>query len=148
MLTRLQQFFSERLQPGADADPEHGRNLAAAALLIEVARADFHIDGDEARLIERMLIDTLDLTPEEVAEIVDLARAEIDEGASLHQFTRLINEHYAIADKCHFMTQLWRVAACDGRIDDHEEHILRRLADLLHLRHSEFIQARHAALGE
>lgn len=147
MLSRIQQFFTEHLQPGVDPDHEHAINLAAAALLVEVARADFTIDDDEAAVIERLLVDTLGLSESEVAEIVDLAKAEIAQGSSLHEFTRLINEHYPIAEKRRFMEQLWRVAAADGRIDDYEEHLLRRLADLLHLRHPEFIKAKHSVVG-
>jgi len=146
MLARLQEFFGEHLAPGADSDPDHGRRLAAAALLIEVARADMRIDEGEAALVESLLVSTLGLARDEVDELVRLARAEIDEGASLHQFTHLINEHYAIEDKCRLMEQLWQVAWADGRIDKYEEQILRRLADLLHLRHAEFMQAKHAVL--
>ena len=147
MLTRLQDYFRRHLEPGADPDPEHAIRLAAAALLIEVARADVEVEEAEARLIERLLVETLDLDPREVDELVELAQAEIAEGASLHQFTHLINQHYDVADKRRFMEQLWRVAWSDGRIDDYEEHLLRRLAELLHLRHREFMQARHAVLG-
>ncbi len=147
MLARLQDYFRQHLEPGADPDPEHGINLAAAALLIEVARADVAVEEEEARLIERLLVDALGLAPAEVGELVQLAQDEIDEGASLHQFTHLINQHYGIADKRRFMEQLWRVAWTDGRVDAYEEHLLRRLAELLHLRHHEFMKAKHAVIG-
>lgn len=147
MLARLQEYFTTHLAPGADPDPRHGLNLAAAALLVEVARADFTIDDDEAGLIDALLADTLELRRDEIEELVGLARAEIDEGASLHQFTNLINQHYAIADKCKLMEQLWRVACADGRLDKYEEQLLRRLAELLHLRHGEFMQAKLAVTG-
>lgn len=148
MLSRLQEYFRDHLEPGSDSDAEHRINLAAAALLIEVARADVGVDEDEARVIERLLASTLALGDDEVADLVRLARAEIDEGASLHQFTHLINQHYGIADKRRFMEQLWRVAWSDGRLDRYEEHLLRRLGDLLHLRHHEFMKAKHAVVGE
>lgn len=148
MLAQLREYFRTHLEPGADPDPEHALNLGAAALLIEVARADDVIDDDEAGTIERLLVDTLGLTAAEVAELVELARAEIADGASLHQFTHLINQHYDIDARRRFMEQLWRVAWSDGRVDRYEEHLLRRLAELLHLRHHEFMKARHAVLGE
>ncbi len=147
MLAQLREYFRTHLEPGADPDPEHAIKLAAAALLIEVARADVAIDEAEARVVERLLVDTLGLESAEVAELVALAQAEIAEGASLHQFTHLINQHYGIDDKRRFMEQLWRVAWSDGRVDRYEEHLLRRLAELLHLRHHEFMKARHAVLG-
>ncbi|MDX1608957.1 MAG: TerB family tellurite resistance protein [Halofilum sp. (in: g-proteobacteria)] len=148
MLPRLQEFFRERLAAEADDDPVHRRNLAAAALLIEIARADFEFDAEEQRAIESLLTDTLELDEEEVAELVRLATEESREATSLHQFTRLINDSHSIAQKQQLMEQLWRVAFADGRIDRYEEQLLRRIADLLHLRHKEFMQAKHAAAGE
>lgn len=148
MLGRLQSYFRERLAPGADDDPEHRRNLAAAALLIEVARADFEFDDDEQRAIETLLEQTLHLTSEEIAELVRLAHDESRDATSLHQFTRLVNESHSLDDKKRLMEALWRVAYADGRLDKYEEQLLRRIADLLHLRHAEFMRAKHSAAGE
>jgi uncharacterized tellurite resistance protein B-like protein len=148
VLSRLQEFFSEHLASGADPDPQHRLNLAAAALLIEIARADVAVGEDEARLIETLLMETLELGAGEVGEIVQLAREEVEEGTSLHQFTHLINRHFEVAEKIRLMEQLWRVAWSDGRLDRYEEHLLRRIAELLHLRHGEFIRARLAVTGE
>lgn len=148
MISRLQSFFRERLAPDADDDPAHRRNLAAAALLIEVARADFDFDDAEQQTITGVLTATLDLTADEIAQIVDLAQEESREATSLHQFTRLINDSHELEDKKHLMTALWQVAYADGRLDKYEEQLLRRIGELLHLRHPEFIQAKHAAESE
>lgn len=148
MLARLQTYFADHLAPGADADADHAINLAAAALLIEIARADSEVDADEAATVDALLADTLALDPGEIAELVDLARAEIEGGASLFQFTHRINREYSIGDKRRLMEQLWRVAWADGRLDRYEEQLLRRLAELLHLRHSEFMRAKHAVIGD
>lgn len=145
MLPGLQSFFRERIASGDGGDAEHRRNLAAAALLIEVARADFDFDDGEQRAIETLLTDTLDLQPDEIEELVRLATEESREATSLHQFTRLINETHSLEEKRRLMQQLWHVAFADGRIDRYEEQLLRRVADLLHLRHKEFMQAKHAA---
>lgn len=148
MIPRLQEFFRERLADEGGGDIEHRCHLAAASLLIEIARADFDFDPDEHAAIETLLVDTLDLDPAEIAELVQLAGEESREATSLHQFTRLINENYSVERKRLLMEQLWRVAYADGRIDRYEEQILRRIADLLHLRHREFMKARHAAEEE
>lgn len=148
MLPRLQEFFRERIAVEGGGDIDHRCNLAAAALLIEVARADFDFDDDEQAAIEALLVNTLDLEADEIAELVQLATEESREATSLHQFTRLIHETYSIERKRLLMEQLWRVAYADGRIDRYEEQLLRRIADLLHLRHREFMKARHAAEEE
>ncbi len=145
MIDRLQAFFRERLAPEADDDPAHRRHLAAAALLVEIARADFDYSEDEQGAIRGALQTALALREDEVDELIEFARAEAEEATSLHQFTRLVNDSHSIDDKRNLMVDLWRVAYADGRLDAFEEHLLRRIADLLHLRHSEFMQAKHAA---
>ena len=145
MLSRLQSFFRERMEPGADTDPGHRRHLAAAALLIEIARADFDFDDDEQAAIRGVLRDTLSLAEAEIDELVDLAAEESRDATSLHQFTRLVNESHDIDEKRRLMEDLWRVAYADGRIDRYEEQLLRRIAELIHLRHAEFMKAKHAA---
>ena len=37
---------------------------------------------------------------------------------------------------------LWQGAYADGELSSIEEHIIRKIADLLHLRHSEYIQTK------
>lgn len=145
MLGRIQAFFQERLAPDAGQDPQHRRHLAAAALLVEVARADFEFDADEQQTIRKLLADTLALGAAEVDEIVRLAHEESRDATSLHQFTRLVHESHSLDEKKQLMEALWRVAYADGRLDKYEEQLLRRIGDLIHLRHAEFIQAKHAA---
>lgn len=148
MISRLQSFFRDRLDPDNGHDPVHRRNLAAAALLIEVARADFEYEEAEQQAIADVLTRTLDLSTAEVEEIVELAQEESREATSLHQFTRLVHDSHSLDEKKRLMTALWQVAYADGRIDKYEEQLLRRIAELLHLRHPEFIQAKHAAEPE
>lgn len=149
MLPRIQEFFREHLvsEGVGEAHRGHRLNLAAAALLIEIARADSDFDDEEQAAIESLLGDTLALGREEIADLVRLATEESREAISLHQFTRLINENYSLAEKVQLMEQLWQVAYADGRIDRYEEQLLRRIADLIHIRHSEFIRAKHSAGG-
>lgn len=37
---------------------------------------------------------------------------------------------------------LWQVALADGELANIEEHIIRKIADLLHLNHTEYIQTK------
>ena len=43
---------------------------------------------------------------------------------------------------------LWRVAYADGDLDKYEEHLVRRIADLIHVPHSVFIRMKHKAGGK
>lgn len=144
MLSRLKQLIS---QPDvADAIDESGRvQRAAAALLIEVARADFNADPAEIDSVRAALSAVFELDERELDELIDDVCREVEQSGSLHPYTSLIHGAWDEARKIELMRALWRVAFADGRIDRYEEHILRRIADLLYLRHQDFIRSKHAA---
>ncbi len=56
-----------------------------------------------------------------------------------------MNERYGQPERIALVRNLWRVAFADGDLDRHEEHLVRRVADLLHVRHSDFIRAKQEA---
>lgn len=142
MLKRLKELFAT---PEEDGRTEHDIHLAAAALLAEVARADHEQDEAEKEAMSALLARTLDLDKAEVAALMDRADSAVDEATSLYEFTRLVNDHYRPGDKRRLIEAMWQVAYADGHLDKYEEHIIRRVAELIYLPHAEFIQTKHAA---
>ena len=72
--------------------------------------------------------------------------AAVSENANdFYQFTSKLNQHYSLDDRIKIVTLLWQVAYADGELASIEEHIIRKIADLLHLRHSEYIATKIAA---
>ncbi len=149
MLRTLQQLFETRIRPEADsADPavsEHGLRLAAGALLVEMTRADHEVSSDERAATRGALQRAFGLSPSETEELLALAEAEADRAVSLHQFTHLINRHFSAERKRHVVELLWRVAYADGRLDKYEEHLVRKVAELLYVPHEQFIRAKYDA---
>jgi len=88
------------------------------------------------------LVRMLGTTQEQIDELIMLSREEVTEATSLYQFTREINEHFDEQKKLELMTGMWRVAFADGHLDKHEESIMRRVADLLHILHSDYIRCK------
>jgi len=119
--------------------------MAGAALLLEVAEADYKDDPAETEAIKAALEKEFVMGREEVAALLERARAETDGATDLFPYTRLLNEHCTREQKLSLLTAMWRVAFADGHLDKYEEHLIRRLAELLHLDHSEFIAAKQAA---
>jgi len=137
-------FQSESVeQPGSVTDP---LDLAAAALMVEVALADHHMADEELKHLKSSIMDFTTLSDDACTSLIDTAITEVDKATSLHQFTRLLNETFSLEQKNHLLVLLWKIAHADQVLDKQEEHIIRRIADLLHLRHSEFMQAKHKAL--
>ena len=116
--------------------------LAAAVLLVEIARADFHIDPRERAAIRRVLASAYDLRRDEAADLVARAEAAAEESVSLYEFTRPLNESLSPAGKVEIVEMLWRVAFADGRLDKYEEHQVRKTAELLYVPHRRFIRAK------
>lgn len=149
MLRAIQQFFDKQVSAATDGRDreraEHGYRLATAALLFEVSRADYDIKGAERDTVTAAVQRAFGLGAEETAELVRLAELEAEQSTSLHEFTTLINDHFSRAEKQHVVELLWQVAYADGDIDKYEEHLIRKIADLIHLPHRAFIQAKHHA---
>lgn len=128
-----------------EQDREHRQRLAAAALLVETARADFSEDASEAAALKTLLCETLALNETEVSELLNEASARLDKATSLYDFTRVINDHYTAARKLALITTMWRVAYADGRVDKYEEHLIRQVAELTYVPHSDYIRAKLTA---
>ena len=144
MINKIKAFFAKNVIE-ADDSSLSGDQLATAALLIEVMIIDGNLGEDELASISHTLSQMLELSSEQVDELILLSRDEVSEATSLYQFTREINNHFDHHKKIALMTAMWRVAFADGHLDKHEEGIIRRVSDLLHIRHSEYIQCKLTA---
>ncbi len=129
-------------------DVLHQLHLAAAALLFEMCRADFEIMDVERLSVRDAIRDTFKLTPQETRELLVDAEMHAEHAVSIQQFTCLINEHFQKTERIGVINCLWRVAYSDGVLNKHEEHLVRKVADLLHISHTDFIKAKHRVLAE
>lgn len=149
MIGKLQAFFNDFLNPqGAQAeqDPVHRVQLAVSALLLEIAVSDFESADQESQAIIQIVRSKFGLNQSEADELIALAEQEHHTSTDYFQFTRLINEHYYPSQKVELVELLWQVAFADGELHHYEEHVIRRLADLLHVSHRDFISAKHRTI--
>ncbi|MDP3535478.1 MAG: TerB family tellurite resistance protein, partial [Halomonas sp.] len=116
--------------------------LATAALLCEVMRADYDQSDAERAALKQMLTTRYQLSDSEVTELMALAEAEVDDAVDHYQFVSLIKQHYGYEQRCELVALMWQLAWADGSIDPLEEHRIRRLADLLHVSHGDFIRTK------
>lgn len=146
MLKSIQKFFEASIQPAAQAPQneasEHALQLATAALLIELTRADFKVEERERRTVENAIRRVFDLAEDETEELIRLAEEEADKSLSLYDFTHLIDRNFPSEKKKHIVELLWRIAFSDAELEQHEEYLIRKVAKLLHVRHEDFIDAK------
>ncbi|MBI3188100.1 MAG: TerB family tellurite resistance protein [Gammaproteobacteria bacterium] len=145
MLKKIQIYFETHfaLSDGDSASVEHQLNLAAAALLVEMTLQDEHVNDSEVNAVKKVMIDQLKLTADEAENLYALAHEERHQATDYHQFTRLIAQHYTQPQKIKLVEALWAVAFADNVLDKYEEHMVRRISDLIHVSHKDFIRARH-----
>ena len=144
MINTIHSFFKKRALVTKDDQGDDGRalQLATAALLMEVASADYEISESEREMIRSIVTGKYSVTLEEAAAIAARAEQDTDHVTSLYPFTRLIVAECSMEDRVEIVSMLWRVTAADGSIDAHEEHLVRKIADLLYVPHNQFIRTR------
>ena len=104
--------------------------------------ADHQFSEAELDHLGETLTRKFELTREELDELINLAKNETNHATSLHQFTQLINQHCSVDEKFKLMKAMWEMAYADGNLDKYEDYLIRKVADLIYVPHSEFIRSK------
>ena len=143
MIDAISQFFRDRLQVQKNSDSaEDAARLAAAALLFEAAMSDYDLGEEERTTIQQLVREQFDLDDTDASVLATLAQQRVRESVGLHGFTSLINQHWSEKDRLNLVEQMWRVVYADGRLDDHELHLMRKIQRLLHIPQKDFVSAK------
>lgn len=150
MLGNLKRYLEKTLAPATDTredtgSREHRLALSATALMVQLSAVDQTVDEREIEAILAAGNRLTGFSEEEREQLLELARERADDATSLYEFTGVINDLCEQEERLDIVEQLWRVALADEHLDSHEEHLIRRVADLLYLTPSEFVQCRHRA---
>ena len=114
--------------------------------MFEVARADFSVEAIEQETVTALLTDQFNLSADEVSTITEAAVEQADAATCLFEFTRTLNELASAEQKRNLLAMMWRVAMADNALSRYEEHVIRKVADLLYVPHGDFIAAKQAAM--
>ena len=144
LLTKLTALFSGT-EATSDETQVRALELSCAALMFEVARSDFTIDETERESIRLLLTENFALSAEDVATVTEEAADNVDAATCLFEFTRTINDIATVDQKRQLLTMMWRVALADDALSRYEEHVIRKVADLLYLPHNDFMLAKQLA---
>jgi uncharacterized tellurite resistance protein B-like protein len=148
MLKTLRDLF-DSLAPAPAGAPvrhdEHQLQLATAVLLVEVMRADHTFAEVERDAVLAVLATRFRLAADETERLVELAHASARASTDYFAFTSRINDSFEMGEKIHIVELMWQVAYADGRLDAHEQHVMWRLADLLHVPHGAYVNAKMRA---
>ena len=144
MLSKIRSFFSQQIQE-IDRNPEHGLQLATASLLIELIQTDETVHDTELQHAFEAIQNTFELSDDDTQSLISLAKENTEHATSLYQFTRELNDHLDAEQKNRIIYLMWKVAFADGHIDKYEDHLIRKVSELMYVPHHEFIKAKIAA---
>jgi len=104
---------------------------------------DDQVHEKEINAAKKALTEKFGLTDDEYHTLFALAEEEVKEAIDYHQFTSLIAREFTQAQKIKVVELLWSVAYADSHLDSMEEHMVRKIADLIYVSHKDFMQTKH-----
>jgi uncharacterized tellurite resistance protein B-like protein len=114
--------------------------LTGSILAYEIARAD----GDVAESELKILLTEVEKIASNVGKSADKILLIIKEfsnkSVSFHEFIEDINKEYTKDQKILLIDFLWRVAYADSSLEVQEERLIRRIANLIHIKDIEVLK--------
>ena len=132
----------------ADQNTDSKNLELLCGLMIEAAYTDGNIDEIELNKIKSSLVNTFNEDLNEVNDVLDEAINNKNNSKSLHSYTSFINKNFTDQKKLFLIEALWEIVLSDGKLDDFESNLIRRLAGLLYISDVDSGNARKRALNK
>jgi uncharacterized tellurite resistance protein B-like protein len=149
MLEYLRKIFSDN-QTSINQSPVSSSSvsknqkieIAACALFIEIAKADGEFTEEERKFIISEMKSTLNLDDDYVNDLILLAEQRIKESVSLYEFTGVINTTFTHEEKIELIESLWKLIYKDEKLNQYEDHLIKRIAATINIEHKQIINAK------
>jgi uncharacterized tellurite resistance protein B-like protein len=151
MLESLRKFVSDLT--GGEKHParfeETDYRLAAAALLIHASTIDGSGMSDVERDKLRMLLKSrFALDDAATDELIDVGTMAEHEAVDLYHFTSMINRSLDEQGRLGIVEMMWEIVFADGSVNEFEDNLMWRAADLLGVSSRDRIAIRRRVSGE
>jgi uncharacterized tellurite resistance protein B-like protein len=116
--------------------------VATAALLVEIAKADGDFSDNEKKRIIELMQNDFELDDKCVNELLELSKQKVKDSISVYEFSSAINESFTQLEKIELIKNLWRIIYEDGKLDSHEDRLIKIIGSTLNLEHKNIIDAK------
>tara|TARA_Y100001968_G_C19278633_1_gene678052 strand:+ start:145 stop:531 length:387 start_codon:yes stop_codon:yes gene_type:complete len=116
--------------------------ISTTALLLDIAKADENIDDNEIKTIQNILINFFNISIEESLAIINNAKQHLEDSTDRYQFCKKINSEFSYQQKIQFILSIYKIAFIDTELHYLEEHLIKQIANLLHVEHHDLIEAK------
>ncbi len=149
MLEYLRKIFADN-QTAINQNPVNSsserRNqkidIAACALFIEIAKADGQFTDEERKFIISEMKSTFSLDDRYVNDLILLAEQRVKESVSLYEFSGVINTTFTFKEKIELIESLWKLIYKDEKLNQYEDHLIKRIAATINVEHKQIINAK------
>lgn len=138
MIEWFKSFFLNNNNPD-EPSAEHQARIAAVALMHEVVRADGEHKDEELSALTSKLIERWQLSDDEASSLLQAARHAAEQAVDYHQLVHTLRHALDTKQRKTLIIDMWNIAHADNHVDPLEEHVIRKVADLLYISHSHFI---------
>ena len=147
MLSALQNLLTSFFIPNGTTAAQAGGNpqLATAVLLFDVMHSDDTLGGADRALALSALRKRFALSEDALAQLMVQAEQTAKGANDYFSFTSLMNDSFTQEQKIQVVAFMWQVAYADGSIDENENHLISKIAGLLHVKHGDYIAAKMRA---
>jgi len=140
MITKIKNLFTKLENEESKIELNNDDiNLTCAALLIELVYADKIMNPEEVLSLRASLTKVYLLDKETIDELIKNGEQAVNDSTSLYEYTKPLNLFLNYQDKLTLIGNMWKLAYADGNVDKFEEFLIRKISDLLHIEHSDFI---------
>jgi uncharacterized tellurite resistance protein B-like protein len=150
MLDTIKTFLAE-LTGGAkppERFAEDDYRTAAAALLIHAATIDGAMSEAEHEKLTDVLKQCFELDNAATVELIGAATAAEQEAVDLYHFTSTLNHRLDDDGRRRVVEMLWEIIYADGQLNEFEDNLVWRAADLLNVSSRDRIEIRRRVAGE
>ncbi|KXI30620.1 tellurite resistance TerB family protein [Paraglaciecola hydrolytica] len=142
MLKNIQEWFKTQIQNTSASEEVNTIELATAVLFYEVMRADREFTELEQSSYRQQLNKHFSLSENELQTLCDMTKVKAENAVDYQQFTKVLNELFKPEQKRSILDSLWTLAYADHVLSPEEDYTIRKIADLLYIPHSQFIQSK------
>lgn len=114
------------------------------SLFVEVSRVDYKIDEKEINSIIEILAKEFNFNLDLIKEKLNIVRTS-ERLIGYHPITKYLNENFDINFKKKVVLGLWKIAFVNNDLDKYEDHLVRKVSDLLYINHADNMLLRNKA---
>ena len=131
MFDKLKSVFDKKIQE--ENEQFNTVQIAISTLMIQTAVYDGVFDEQEKSEILELIKKYFNFNEDQKLSLFKIAMKVNDDSNDMQQFTRVLNDNLSEEEKLNIIEMLWKIIISDGRIDDYENALIRKISGLLYI---------------